>query len=40
MLALSGVGEVKLARFGTTFLRAVAEHRGADPDARRSVRGC
>jgi ATP-dependent DNA helicase RecQ len=40
MLALSGVGEVKLARFGGTFLRAVAGDGGPDPDGEADAPGC
>jgi ATP-dependent DNA helicase RecQ len=32
LMEVSGVGEVKLARYGQTFLAAIAEHREADGD--------
>jgi ATP-dependent DNA helicase RecQ len=40
MRALPGVGDVKLARFGEAFLRAVADHVAAHPGRGGEVRGC
>jgi len=40
MLALSGIGEVKLARFGAAFLQAVADHDALDPERKGDGCGC
>lgn len=40
MSALPGVGEVKLVRFGATFLRAVADHQDAHPTEGGDACGC
>ena len=38
--SLPGVGDVKLVRFGATFLRAVEDHEGVHPVRVGEVAGC